>query len=402
MKLFNKLFQGDKVIWMVVILLALSSLLAVYSATGTIANTKHHGSNTYVLLSHAAKILVGLGAVYIAHLSKYTYYSRLLWLFFFISIPLLIYTLIGGSNLNEAQRTISVFGLISFQSSDFAKVALIGYIARELTLRQDSIKDFKTAFVPLMLPVLAIVALIFPENFSTAGILFASSMVLLFVGRINMKYLMTFFAIVFVAMTMYILIVMNFATDKGRTGVWVQRVVSYVESFKDDETKDAEEIAKQENEEDFQIIQSKIAVASGGIIGKGPGRSTQRNFLPHPYSDFVYAIILEEYGLVGGIFILLLYMILLFRAVAIMAARPQSFGGFLAFGLAFMIVMQAMINMGVAVGLLPVTGQPLPMISMGGSSMLMTGFAIGIIISVSKDINNKEKGDELTTTQDNN
>lgn len=402
MKLFNKLFQGDKVIWMVVILLALSSLLAVYSATGTFANTKHHGSNTYVLLSHAAKILVGLGAVYIAHLSKYTYYSRLLWLFFFISIPLLIYTLIGGSDINEAQRTISVFGLISFQSSDFAKVALIGYLARELTLRQDNIKDFKTAFVPLMLPVLAIVALIFPENFSTAGILFASSMVLLFVGRINMKYLMTFFAIVFVAMTMYILIVMNFATDKGRTGVWVQRVVSYVESFKDDETKDAEEIAKQENEEDFQIIQSKIAVASGGIIGKGPGRSTQRNFLPHPYSDFVYAIILEEYGLVGGIFILLLYMILLFRAVAIMAARPQSFGGFLAFGLAFMIVMQAMINMGVAVGLLPVTGQPLPMISMGGSSMLMTGFAIGIIISVSKDINNKEKGDELTTTQDNN
>ena len=291
----------------------------------------------------------------------------LLYTALFISIPLLIYTLIGGSNLNEAQRTISVFGLISFQSSDFAKVALIGYIARELTLRQDNIKDFKTAFVPLMLPVLIIVALIFPENFSTAGILFASCMVLLFVGRINMKYLMTFFAIVFVAMTMYILIVMNFATDKGRTVVWVQRIVSYVGSFKDDETRDAAEIAKQENEEDFQIIQSKIAVASGGIIGKGPGRSTQRNFLPHPYSDFVYAIILEEYGLAGGVFILMLYMILLFRAVSIMAARPQSFGGFLAFGLAFMIVMQAMINMGVAVGLLPVTGQPLPMISMGAN-----------------------------------
>ncbi len=402
MKLFNKLFQGDKVIWMVVMLLALSSLLAVYSATGTYANTKYNGSNTYALLSHASKILVGLVAVYVAHLSKYTYYSRLLWLFFFLSIPLLIYTLIGGTDLNSAQRTIKIFGLISFQSSDFAKVALIGYLARELTLRQDNIKDFKTAFVPLMIPVLIIVALIFPENFSTAAILFASCMVLLFVGRINMKYLMTFFAIVFVAMTMYILIVMNFAEDKGRTGVWVQRVVSYVESFKSDETKDAAEIAKQENEEDFQIIQSKIAVASGGIIGKGPGRSTQRNFLPHPYSDFVYAIILEEYGLVGGIFVLMLYMILLFRAVAIMAARPQSFGGFLAFGLAFMIVMQAMVNMGVAVGLLPVTGQPLPMISMGGSSMLLTGFAIGIILSISKDINNKEKRDELETTQNNN
>ncbi|MBR4155935.1 MAG: FtsW/RodA/SpoVE family cell cycle protein [Bacteroidales bacterium] len=402
MKLSNKIFQGDKVIWMVVMLLVLSSLLAVYSATGTYANVKYNGNNTYTLLLHAVRLLVGLGAVYVAHLFKYTYYSRLLWLFFFLSIPLLIYTLIGGTDLNEAQRTIKIFGLISFQSSDFAKVALIGYLARELTLRQDNIKDFKTAFIPLMLPVLVVVALIFPENFSTAGILFASCMVLLFVGRINMKYLMIFFAIVFVAVTIYVLIVMNFAEDKGRTGVWVQRVVSYVESFKKDEVKDAAELARQENEEDFQIIQSKIAVATGGILGKGPGRSTQRNFLPHPYSDFVYAIILEEYGLVGGIVVLMLYMILLFRAVAIMAVRPQSFGGFLAFGLAFMIVMQAMVNMGVAVGLLPVTGQPLPMISMGGSSIMLTGFAIGIILSISKDINNEEKRDELETTQNNN
>lgn len=402
MKLFNKLFQGDKVIWMVVALLALSSLLAVYSATGTFANTRHHGNNTYVLLGHAVTLVVGLGAVYVAQLFKYTYYSRLLWLLFFLSIPLLIYTLLCGTDLNDAQRTIRILG-ISFQSSDFAKVALIGYLARELTLRQDNIKDFKTAFIPLMLPVLIIVALIFPENFSTAGILFASSMVLLFVGRINMKYLMIFFSVVLVVMTIYILIVMNVAEDKKRTGVWVQRIVSYVESFKKDETKDAAELAKQENEEDFQITQSRIAVASGGILGKGPGRSTQRNFLPHPYSDFVYAIILEEYGLVGGIFVLMLYMILLFRAVAIMAARPQSFGGFLAFGLAFMIVMQAMVNMGVAVGLLPVTGQPLPFISKGGSSMMFTGFAIGMIISVSKEVNkDKEKRNEIATTQDNN
>ena len=402
MKLFNKLFQGDKVIWMVVALLSLSSLLAVYSATGTFANSKFGGNNTYVLMSHAGKLLFGLGILYGAQLIKYTHYSRLLWLMFWLSIPLLIYTLMFGSDLNDALRTIKILG-VSFQTSDLAKVALIGYLARELTLRQDNIKDFKEAFIPLMLPVLVIVALIFPENFSTAAMLFASCMVLLFVGRINMKYLVIFFATVIVIMTIYILIVMNLAEDKKRTGVWVQRVVSYVESFKDDENKDAAVIAQQENEEDFQIIQSKIAIASGGVLGKGPGRSTQRNFLPHPYSDFVYAIILEEYGLVGGIFVLLLYLVLLFRAVAIMVAIPQSFGGFLSFGLAFMMVMQAMVNMGVAVGLLPVTGQPLPFVSWGGSSMMFTGLSIGIILSVSKEINkNKEKRNELETAQDNN
>lgn len=402
MKLFNKLFQGDKVIWMVVALLALSSLLAVYSATGTYANTKYGGNNTFVLLNHAGKLLVGLAFVYGAQLIKYTHYSRLLWLFFWLSIPLLIYTLFFGADLNDAMRTIRIFG-ISFQSSDFAKVALIGYIARELTLRQDNIKDFKTAFIPLMLPVLVIVGLIFPENFSTAAMLFVSCMVLLFVGRINMKYLLVFFATTLVIMTIYILFLMNVAEDKRRSNEWVRRIERYLSPIKNDESKDAVTLAQLENEEDFQIIQSKIAIASGGVLGKGPGRSTQRNFLPHPYSDFVYAIIIEEYGLVGGVFVLLLYLVLLFRAVAIMVAIPQSFGGFLSFGLAFMMVMQAMINMGVAVGLLPVTGQPLPLVSMGGSSMMFTGMSIGIILSVSKEIDkNKEKRNELATAQDNN
>ena len=402
MKLFNKIFQGDRVIWMIVAMLALMSLMAVYSATGTYANAKFDGNNTYVLLRHFVTLMLGLGAVYVAHLLKYSYYSRIFQLAFWVSIPLLAYTTFFGSDLNEAQRVIHIFG-VSFQSSDFAKIALIGYLARELTLRQDDIKSFQSAFVPLMLPVLVIVGLIFPENFSTAGILFASCMVLLFVGRINMKYLLAFMAGVLVIMSIYIIIKVNVAEDEGRTNAWGNRIESFVEKFKSEEGKTEEEIEREENEEDFQALQSKIAIAGGGIIGKAPGRSTQRNYLPHPYSDFIFAIIVEEYGLIGGVFVVMLYLILLYRAIRIIVMKPQSFGGFVAFGLAFMLVMQAMVNMGVATGVFPVTGQPLPFISMGGSSLLFTGCAFGIILSVSKEINNNnESENELTTAESDN
>ena len=402
MKYFNRLFQGDRVIWMIVAMLTLVSLMAVYSATGTYANAKFDGNNTYVLLRHAVTLALGLGAVYVAHLLKYTYYSKLFQFAFWASIPLLAYTLFFGVDLNEAQRVVHIFG-ISFQSSDFAKIALIGYLARELTIRQNDIKSFKSAFIPLMLPVLAVVGLIFPENFSTAGILFASCLVLLFVGRINMKYLLTFLAGAIVIMSIYIIIVLNVAEDKGRTGVWVQRIESFVEKFKGEDEKSAEELAREANAEDFQSIQSKIAIAGGGLMGKAPGRSTQRNYLPHPYSDFIFAIIVEEYGLLGGAFVVLLYLILLYRAIRIMVTIPQSFGGFVAFGLAFMLVMQAMVNIGVAVGIFPVTGQPLPFVSMGGTSLLFTGCAFGVILSVSKEIDKKdERKNELATTESDN
>ncbi len=402
MKLFNKLFQGDRVVWVVVVLLAMVSLMAVYSATGTYANVKFGGNNTYVLLRHVSTLVIGIGAMYVTHLLKYTYYSRIFQLAFWVSIPLLAYTTFFGSDLNEAQRVIHIFG-VSFQSSDFAKIALIGYLARELTLKQDEIKSFQSAFIPLMLPVLIIVGLIFPENFSTAGILFASCMVLLFVGRINMKYLLTFMAGAIVIMSIYIIIKVNVAEDEGRTNAWGNRIESFFGKFKSDEGKTEEEIAREENAEDFQSIQSKIAIAGGGLFGKAPGRSTQRNYLPHPYSDFIFAIIVEEYGLIGGAFVVMLYLILLYRAIRIMVAMPQSFGGFVVFGLAFLLVMQAMVNMGVAVGIFPVTGQPLPFVSMGGTSLLFTGCAFGIILSVSREINKKdEREDELTTTESNN
>ena len=399
MRLFNKLFQGDRVIWMVALMLAFISLLAVYSATGTYANSKYDGNNAFVLLSHAVRLSLGLVVLYAIHLVKYTYYSRIFQLAFWVSIPLLAYTMFFGADLNDAQRVVNLFG-VSFQSSDLAKIALIGYLARELTIRQDDIKDFKNAFVPLMLPVLVVTGLIFPENFSTAAILFASCMVLLFVGRINFKYLMIFFMIALFAMSMYILIVLNDKDgDNGRVGTWERRIESF---FRSDEDLTDEERAELENKEDFQEIQAKIAIAGGGLWGKMPGNSTQRNFLPHPYSDFIFAIIVEEYGLIGGAFVVLLYLILFFRAIKITTEIPQSFGGFLAFGLSFMLVMQAMINMGVAVGMLPVTGQPLPLVSMGGTSLMFTGCAFGMILSVSKEVKNKSKRNEPETTEDNN
>lgn len=389
MKLFNKLFQGDRVIWMIVALLSLVSLLAVYSATGTYANTnvRFDGSNTKVLLSHAGRLFLGLAVMYVVYLFKYTYYSRIFQVAFVVSIPLLAYTLFKGVDLNNAQRVVHIMG-ISFQSSDFAKVALIGYLARELTLRQNEIKDFKHAFIPLMLPVLIIVGLIFPENFSTAAILFAACMVLLFVGRINMKHLMAFFGIALVIMSFYILIKLNDKDENDRVDTWFSRIESYINPEEGSETDD-----------DYQMIMSKTAIAKGGIIGNAPGRSTQRNFLPHPYSDFIFAIIVEEYGLVGAAFVVLLYLILLYRSIVIMVAIPQSFGGFVSFGLAFLLVMQAMVNMGVAVGLLPVTGQPLPFVSMGGTSLMFTGCAFGVILSVSREVNKiKERKNEGETT----
>lgn len=401
MKPFNKIFQGDRVIWVIVLLLSLTSLLAVYSATGTIANSKYGGNNTYALLRHALTLLIGLAAVFVTHRLKYTYYSRVFQIALVLSIPLLVYTLFLGANLNDARRVVYILGNISFQSSDFAKIALIGYIARELTIRQDQIKSFKGAFLPLMLPILFVVGLIFPENFSTAGILFASCMVLLFVGRINIKYLLIFFAAAIVIVSIYIIIVVNFAEDKGRTGAWANRVESFFSS--DDKEKSSEDMARLEDGGDYQSLQAKIAIAGGGFFGKAPGRSTQRNYLPHPYSDFIFAIIVEEYGLLGGIFVVMLYLILLYRAVRIMVTIPQSFGGFVAFGLAFLLVTQAMVNMGVAVGVFPVTGQPLPLVSMGGSSMSFTGCAFGIILSVSKEINrNNERKNELETSENSN
>ena len=384
------LFQGDKVIWVVVAFLTLISLLAVYSASESVANRSYNGNNAFVLLRHALMLLLGLVVMFGASRVNYRRYSRLLLLLFWISIPLLMYTLFFGKNLNHAQRVIGIAG-VTFQTSDLAKIALIGFLARVLTLRRDELDNYKELAIRVMLPILVIVGLIFPENFSTAAMLFATCIVMMFLGKVKMKYIMAFIGVIVLAGSMFMLISFAFSKD-NRSATWVNRIERFFSSSEEESDDTA----------NFQVMQSKIAIAGGGLGGKSPGKSTQRNVLPHPYSDFIYAIILEEYGLLGGIFVLALYIFLLHRATRIMLRAPQSFGGLLAMGLAFSLVMQAMVNMGVAVGLFPVTGQPLPFVSMGGTSLLFTGLSIGIIISVTKEIdkvNNDERDSEIEVAE---
>jgi cell division protein FtsW len=372
--------QGDKVIWLVVAFLSMFSILAVYSSTGTLAYRFQSGNTEYYVIKHFIIMIMGLFLMFFAHKIKYTYYSRLSQLAVILAVPLLFLTLVMGTNINEANRwiTLPVVNL-SFQSSDFAKLALIMYIARMLTKKQDQIKDFKTAFLPILIPILIVCGLILPANLSTAVVLFATSIVLMFIGRLSMKYIMAVIFTGIVFFGIFLAILLN-SPNTGRLYTWKNRI---------------ENFTNKENADTYQSDQAKIAIATGGITGKMPGNSVQRNFLPQAYSDFIYAVIIEEYGLIGGLIVILLYLILLFRGIRIAHRSPGTFGAFLAAGLTFSLVFQAMINMAVTVDLVPVTGQPLPLLSMGGTSLWFTSLSIGIILSVSRkveEVQNQEGG----------
>ena len=361
-------------IWIIVIFLSIFSILAVYSSTGTIAYKYQSGNTEYYLLKHFVILFLGLVLMYVAHLVKYTYYSRLSQILIFIAVPLLLLTLIMGTNINEASRwlTLPVVG-ISFQTSDLAKIALIMYVARLLSKKQNQIKEFKSTFIPIIVPVLVVCALIFPANFSTATVLMLTCLMLMFIGRIRMKYLLSLMGIGLVVGSLF-LSILYFSPPLqgyGRLGTWQSRIEHYVDG---------------DQEGNYQVEQAKIAIARGGFFGVGAGHSSQRNFLPHPYSDFIFAIIVEEYGLTGGAFILLLYFVLLFRTIRMVGKSPGTFATLLALGCCLSLVFQALINMAVAVNLVPVTGLPLPLVSMGGTSILFTSIAIGIILSVSKSV----------------
>jgi cell division protein FtsW len=382
----RKHLKGDSVIWALLVVLSLLSLLAVYSSTFTLAYQYRSGHVGYYLLKHIFFLLLGFSVVYIAHIIPYRFYSRLSQLLLLISVPLLLATLLFGTSINQASRWLALPGTgITFQTSDLAKLALIMYVARLLSLKQDTIRSYREAFLPVLIPVLVICGLIMPANLSTAIILFFVSVVLMFVGRIRFTYIALLMGSI--ALLLTILVTVAIKSDwHGRWETWQNRIVHHVE---------------QDSEGNYQSEQSKIAIVTGSLLGKGPGNSMQRNFLPQPYSDFIFSIIIEEYGLVGGIFVILLYLALLYRAGLLVRKSSRTFAAFLAFGLAFMLVMQAMVNMAVAVGILPVTGQPLPMISMGGTSVLFTSAAIGIILSVSYGLQcEKEKKEEeaLETT----
>ncbi len=378
-EILSKYFKGDRVIWGVIFILSVFSLLAVYSSTGTLAYKYQEGNTAYYIVKHFVLLAAGLGIIYITHLIPYKYYSRLSQLFLYISIFLLAITLVMGTSLNQASRWLTLPGLgFTIQTSDLAKLALIMYVARVLSLRQTDKKlnDFNGVFVSLILPVIIVCGLIMPANLSTALILFATSFLLMFIGRVKVKYLLGISGVGVLIVALVIMGVVISGSNTGRIGTWQKRIESFVSG---------------DSEDNYQVEQSKIAIATGGIFGKGPGNSTQRNFLPHPYSDFIYAIIIEEYGFFGGVIILFLYLFLLYRAGVIVRKSRRTFAAFLAIGLTISLVFQAMINMGVAVHLFPVTGQTLPLVSMGGSSILFTGVAFGIILSVSRNVEKLEE-----------
>ena len=376
-----KYIKGDRAIWIVVLFLALTSILTVYSSIVTLAYKHHDGNTFYYLFRHGVFLALGLGIMYLIHKVKYTYFSRIAQVALYVSIPLLLLTLLVGANINDASRWL-VIPVInqSFQTSDLAKLGLIMYVARMLSLKQDEIKDFKSAFLPIIVPIFIVCGLILPANFSTAAVLFTSCLVLMFIGRINVKYILALIGLGIASMAFVLLVAAVFPNVFPRASTWINRV---------------ENFSSQESKTNYQVEQSKIAIATGGITGKGPGNSTQRNFLPHPYSDFIYAIVIEEYGLLGGFVVLLLYLILLFRCIRIVITCPKTFGSLLVIGISFSLVFQALINMAVAVNLLPVTGQPLPMVSMGGTSIWFTCMAIGIILSVSRGIELENKKNTL-------
>ena len=365
--------KGDKVIWIVVVILCIFSLLAVYSSTGTLAYKKQHGNTEYYLFKHFMILVFGLGLMYITHLVKYTYYSRISQIGLFLTFPLLLVTLISGTNLNEANRWLTVpIVNLTFQSSDVAKLFLIMYLARVLSKKQELVQDFRKGFLPVIIPVIAVTLLILPANFSTAAILFVTCIVLMFIGRISLKYMISLGLLGIVGIVMIFMLSKSFPTLFPRGTTWVARIDHFINK------KEADPDAT------YQVDQAKIAIVQGGILGKSPGKSTQRNFLPHPYSDFIFAIIIEEYGLVGGSFVLLLYLILFFRVIRIATKSQGNFGSLLSIGIGFSLVFQALINMAVAVNLFPVTGQTLPLVSMGGTSIWFTSISLGIILSVSR------------------
>ena len=378
-QLLNKT-KGDQVIWGVVLILSFISLLAVFSSTGSLAYRMEKNSN-YYLIKQVMVLGLGLLITYWIHNVNYTKFAKVAVFMYLISLPLLLYTLIFGASLNEGSRWIKLPVInLTFQTSDLAKLALFMFLARMLSMKQTVIKDLKKGFIPVLIPMVLTCALIAPANLSTALMLGATCTIVFFIGRVQVQHLLLLFAVGVMGITM--LFFVSKVTGFGRAKTWEQRVHDFF-------GKDKKE-GSIKDQDVYQVQQAKIAIANGGITGRGPGNSLQRNFLPHPYSDFIYAIIIEEYGLVGGAVLMLLYLLFLWRSILIFKRCPYAFGAFLAVGLSMTLVFQAMLNMAVNVHLVPVTGLTLPMVSMGGSSIWFTSVAIGIILSVSKYVDEME------------
>lgn len=364
-----KYLRGDKGIWAIVMILSCISIAAVYSSTGRLAYLKQGGDTTYYMFKHLGILVVAWGIMYGIHRVKYTYFARFSVFMVWPVLALLALTLTMGT-VNDAARWIRL-GPVSFQPSELAKLVILVFMARQLTKYQPVIKERSTLVKLLWAPLLG-AALIFPENLSTAALLLVTCFVMMIVGGVAGRYIwsMVGAGVLFASLFIAMLLIVPSENLPGRSSTWKARVERF----------------GGESEESYQVTQSKIAIAGGRVFGKGPGNSTQRNFLPHPYSDYIYSLIIEEYGIFAGIGVLMLYLWFLMRGISIARRCKGSFGSYMVLGVTFMLTLQALINMGVAVDLLPVTGQPLPFLSMGGTSLFFTACGIGLILSVSAEV----------------
>jgi cell division protein FtsW len=397
--------RGDKFIWGIVIVLALISVLVVYSATGSLAYKMNKGNNEVYLFKQLIFTLIGLLVIYFLHRVNYTIFSRIATILFFASIPLLLYTLFFGAKINDGSRWIKLPVInLTIQTSDVAKLALYMYISKMMSKKQEVIKDFKQGFIPVVTPVIIICALIMPANLSNALLTGATSLLLMFIGRVSFKHILLTIAVAMIP----VLLIVGVAVVKHKSNK-EERVETVVKKGVEKESKGGGLFVRfntwvkrvedfmyaKQSETPYQVQQAKIAIAGGSIFfGKGPGNSTQRNFLPQAYNDFIYSIIIEEYGLLGASFIIVVYLLFLFRCIKIFRRCPFAFGAFLALALSFTLVIQAVANMAVNVNLVPVTGVTLPLVSMGGSSFLFTCAAIGIILSVARNVEQLEGKEE--------
>jgi len=380
----TKTFKGDRIIWGLVVIFMIYSLLAVYSSSVGVAFMKYGGNTTYFLRTQFLMLALSLVIIVVIHYLPYRIYFSLAGLFLIISAGLLILTFAFGSRVNEATRWLVIPGTgFSLQTSDVAKVALVLYLARSLAKFQKELNNFMLVTKNFILPVGIICGLILPENLSTAMMIFGICMIIMFIGRVPLRFLLSYVGIG-VAGVILFAVLLTMVSKDNRVQVWKNRIEHFFSGAADDDG-------------DYQSNQAKIAISTGGLFGKAPGKSTQRNMLPQSNSDFIFAIIIEEYGLLfGAVPLILAYMILLFRGITIARKCETAFPAYMVMGLVVMIVIQAMLNMMVAVGLFPVTGQTLPMVSWGRTSVFMMSFSIGAILSVSRVVNARIKNEELS------
>ena len=380
----KRFFKGDRYLWGLIAIFMVISLLSVYSSSVGVAYSSYHGNTFYFLRTQFVMLMLGLLIIVVTHWIPYIKYMQFATVGLGVAIILLIITLFAGVSINEATRWLEIPGIgLRLQTSDLAKVALVIYLARGLTVYQHELKNFSVVTVKLLAPVAAVCLLIMSENLSTAVMIFMISMIILFIGRVPIRFLLAYIGLGLAAVVLFASLLLMFKKDNNRVEVWKDRIEAY---FSGESSPDA----------DYQANQAKIAISTGKLFGKLPGKSTQRNMLPQSNSDFIFAIIVEEYGLVGAIIVIMSYLALMFRGIQIARKCDYAFPALMVLGLTVMIVFQAFLNMLVAVGLFPVTGQTLPMISWGRTSVMVISFSLGAILSVSRVMNARERREQLS------